>query len=131
LQENVLPVMQITFRKYKVEKSIEIHLTYKGKDSGNITTRRPAIELSSFSRGEINFETVSIKIEAVSNGKLIGLPIGNKVNPSNNLIEFIPGESFKLTLAMDEDFEGSFDVIALDPVTNKTFSTIALKTAYL
>lgn len=131
LQETVLPVMQITFRKDKVEKSIEIHLTYKGKDSGNITTRRPAIELSSFSRGEINFETVSIKIEAMSNGKLIGLPVGNKVNPSNNLIEFIPGESFKLTLAMDEDFEGSFDVIALDPVTNKTFSTITLKTAYL
>lgn len=131
LQENILPVMQITFRKDKVEKSIEIHLTYKGKDSGNITTRRPAIELSSYSKGEINFETASIKIEAISNGKLVGVPVGNKVNPTNNLIEFTPGESFKLTLSMEEDFEGSFEVIALDPVTNKTYSTITLNTDYL
>jgi len=132
LQENILPVMQISFKQEKKEKGFEAHITYKGKDSGVITTLRPAIEFSSFSKGELNFELASVKIEAISDGNIVGLPIpGNKVNSSNNLIEFTPGESFKITLAMEEYFEGSFEVIALDPVTNKTYSTISLKTAYL
>ena len=132
LQENVLPVMQITFLQAKTEQSIDIHLTYKGQNSGSITTRRPAIELSSYSIGEISFETVAVKIEALSNGVVVGMPVaGNKVDPTNNLIEFTPGESFKVTFAMDEDFEGTFELIALDPVTNKTYSTLTLNTSYL
>jgi hypothetical protein len=132
LQETILPVMQVTFRQEKKEKNIDIYLTYKGKDTGNITTRRPAIELSSSPKGEISYDPLSLKIVATSNNQTIGIPVaGNKVNPANRLIEFVPGESFKITLAMDEDFEGSFEVIAIDPVTDKTYSTITLNTAYL
>jgi len=32
---------------------------------------------------------------------------------------------------MDEDFEGSFDVLALDPDTNRAYDKLKLKTDYL
>lgn len=134
LQENVAPVVEVTLSKALPAQKVEIYLTYKGKDTGSITTLRPSVELNSINEGGTLFsERVIIKLEALdSKGNTIGTPVaGPNVNPSTNLIEFEPGTSFKVILEMKEEFEGRFKVVASDPVTNLVHASIELKTAYM
>jgi hypothetical protein len=54
-----------------------------------------------------------MKLEALdAKEKVVGTAApGPKVNPTSGLIELEPGQSFKTTLAMEEDFEGNFEVV--------------------
>jgi hypothetical protein len=40
-------------------------------------------------------------------------------------------DAYKIALDMDVDFEGDFEVRITDPVTNKLYSTITMKTDYI
>lgn len=133
LQENVTPFLEVELSKAAPAPRVEIQLSYKGKSTGVITTLRPSIELSSFAEGSLFGEPLSLKVEATDNsGNIVGSPApGPKVNPSTNLLELEPGQSFKFTMAMEEDFEGTFQVTASDPVTGMVFASIQLKTSYL
>src|SRR5690606_16332192 len=73
LQESITPLL--TFRPKQIESKQDYHinLTYKGKDSGYVTTRRPSIEISCF--GESFFdEPIDVMIEAIADNKLVGEP---------------------------------------------------------
>lgn len=133
MQENIVPCLEVKLSQAVGKPKVEIQLSYKGKDHGFITMLRPSIELSSFSEGSLFGEPVIVKLEALgTNGEVVGTTApGPKVNPTNGLIELEPGQSFKTTIAMEEDYEGAFEVIASDPVTGLVYSTIKLKTAYL
>lgn len=133
VQENVVPYLEVTLSQPVAKQKIEIRLSYKGQGTGFITTLRPSVEVSSFSEGSLFGEPINIKIEALDGkGNIVGHTApGQKINPTSGLVEFEPGQAFKVTLAMEEEFEGAFDVVASDPVTGLVYSSIKLKTAYL
>ncbi|WP_298286825.1 PglZ domain-containing protein [uncultured Lutibacter sp.] len=131
LQEIITPCLtyspQVTIKK----EEVTVNLTYKGKTTGSITTRRPSIELATFS--DVLFgKTIDVAIEAVANEKVVGIPaISEKVNATTGYIDLEPGEALKFTLAMDDDFEGEFIVYAKSPSTGLILSELKLETDYL
>ncbi len=132
LQEAIVPIIEISFKNMTVQKGVEITLTYRGKSEGEVTTRRPIIDLMCFQEGNMGLDPISIKIEAVANGKAIGEPIGaEEVNDITKLVEVYPQRAHKIPLALVEDFEGKFEVIASDPLSGKVYSTLNLETNYL
>lgn len=132
LQETVVPVMVLTPHKLKKEKKIQVNLTYKGKTSGYITTRRPFMEITSFLEGELGLEPIAVRMEATSDNKNVGKSGSDEhVNEVSNLLEIIPGQAYKIPLEMDPEFEGKFEVRISDPLTNKTFASITLETDYI
>jgi len=132
LQENVVPVMIISKIVAKKEDQIVINLTYKGKTTGVITSRRPSFEIASFIEGKLGFDPIAIRMEAISGTQIVGKPSADeKVNEASKFVEIIPGQSYKIALDMDTDFEGDFEVRITDPVTNKLYSTITIKTDYI
>jgi hypothetical protein len=53
------------------------------------------------------------------------------VSPATNLVKILPGEAIKVPLKMDDDFHGSFEVRATDPVTGVNYATLKLRTDYM
>lgn len=134
LQENIVPVMVISGNKATREKKISFSITYKGKSSGSITTRRPMIEISSFlEEEELQFDPVILRIEVMTNsGVSVGSLAPNEhMNEVGRLLEIFPGQACKIPINMQPDFEGEFDIWLSDPVTGKLFASITLKTDYI
>ena len=133
LQETIVPMMEITLTKTVQEVELDITLTYRGKSNGSITTRRPLIDLSCFLQGSsLSFNTVVIKIEALSNNILIGQPLASDtINEITRYAEVYPNSAYKIPFEMEDDFEGEFEIIASDPITGKTFAKLKLSTNYL
>lgn len=133
LQECILPVISVDFGTKKAERfstSIDISLSYKGASTGKITTRRPMVEISMFST--MFDETVEFQLEAYSQDGLVGeVAASLHVNATTNLLEIQPGQAIKVPLKMDDDFHGSFEVRAIDPVTQVNYATLKLKTNYV
>ena len=133
LQECILPVISVDFGTKKAERfstSIDISLSYKGVSTGKITTRRPMVEISMFST--MFDETVEFQLEAYSQDGLVGeVAASSHVNATTNLVEIQPGQAIKVPLKMDDDFHGSFEVRAIDPVTQVNYATLKLKTNYV
>lgn len=132
LQENVVPVMVVSKIVTKKEDHISVNVTYKGKTTGTITSRRPSFEVASFIEGKLGFDPITVRMEAISGTQVVGKPSADeKVNEASKFVEIIPGQSYKIALDMDVDFEGDFEVRITDPVTNKLYSTITIKTDYI
>jgi hypothetical protein len=132
LQEAIVPIIEIATNNYDTQKEVEITLTYRGKSDGFVTTRRPLVELMCFQEGNLGFDPITIKIEAVADNKVIGEAIGaEEVNSLTKLVEVFPQKAYKIPLGLLDDFEGKFKVIASDPLSGKQFSVIDLETNYL
>ena len=70
--------------------------------------------------------------EAYAKGKVIGEAASCQyLDPSTNFIKIQLGQAIKVPLRMDDDFEGSFEVRAIDPKTQANFATLKLKTNYM
>ncbi|MBW2006039.1 MAG: PglZ domain-containing protein, partial [Deltaproteobacteria bacterium] len=133
LQECILPVISVDFETKKAERfstSIDISLSYKGASTNKITTRRPMIEISMFST--MFDEIVEFQLEAYSQDGLVGeVAASPHVNAATNLVEIQPGQAIKVPLKMDDDYHGSFEVRAIDPMTQVNYATLKLKTDYV
>lgn len=132
LQENIVPVIILSKIVAKKEEHITINITYKGKSTGIITSRRPSFEIASFIEGKLGLEAIAVRMEAVAGSQIVGKPTSDeKVNETTKLVEIVPGQTYKIALDMDTDFEGKFEVRVTDPVSNKLYSSITLKTDYI
>ena len=56
---------------------------------------------------------------------------GGLVNPATGTIRLATGKDARITMKMEEDFEGKFIIKALDPVTLALYGKLNLKTDYL
>lgn len=131
LQEVITPCM--TFRPEKLVKkeSVQVNLTYKGKNSGVITTMRPSLEIATFGQSLFG-ENIDVQIEAVSGEKIVGfLAPSEFVNSTTGYLEIEQGKTLKISLAMDEDFEGNFTIYAKSPATGLILSELNLSTNYI
>jgi hypothetical protein len=90
------------------------------------------LELAAHVVGELGLDPISLRIEAIADGKVIGLPAADeRVNETTKLVEIYPQQACKMTLDMNEDFEGRFTVNVSDPVTSKLYTSITLETDYI
>jgi hypothetical protein len=132
LQENIVPVIILSKIVAKKDEHITINITYKGKSTGIITSRRPSFEIASFIEGKLGLEAIAVRMEAIAGSQIVGKPTSDeKVNETTKLVELVPGQTYKIALVMDTDFEGKFEVRITDPVSNKLYSSITLKTDYI
>lgn len=138
LQESVLSVLSVETgaRKKEDGKSVDLHLTYRGKRDGWVTTRRPMIEIEAGKTNIFGDDQLEFRLEARSDGKVVGhAASSNNVDPSTSLVQIDLGgsqqPSVKVPLSMKEDFRGAFEVVAVNPITQIRFDSITLKTDYV
>jgi len=134
LQEAVVPVIAVKMQEPegKFVPQAKIALNYK-RGATKITTRLPVIEISASSADLFSMSaTFEILVEAHDKqGNVVGeIKLGGMVNPATRTLSIKPGQNIAVTLRMDLEFEGSFTVKALDPVTLTTYSKLNLETDY-
>jgi len=133
LQECVLPVISVDLSARAEEKPrpVDLRLSYKSGSTDRVTTRRPMIEIAVYQTGLFE-EELEFQLEAYEKRKVVGeVGTSNHVNPATNLVKIRPGEAIKIPLKMDDDFHGSFEVRATDPVTGIDYATLKLRTDYM
>lgn len=134
LQECVVPFLSVTLTggsPTEVSEKPELTLTYKGQQSGSITTRRPMLELALHQMGLFE-ESMEFALEAFDGKTLVGeTAVGQYVNDATGLITMQPGQAIKVPLKMEDDFEGSFIVRASDPETGVVYASVNLQTNYV
>jgi len=85
------------------------------------------IEISLF-KSDMFEEEIEFSLEAYSGKELVGQAVScSQMNPSTGLICIKPGTALKIPLKMDEDFQGTFEVRAVDPMTLVNYDTIKIK----
>ncbi len=134
LPECVLPVLVVSGDRESREGHGEqpsLVMTYKGRSSGTITTRRPMVELALHRTGLFP-EPIEFSVSAWAGKELVGEAAqGPHVNEATRLVRMEPGSTLKVTLKMEEDFEGAFVVRASDPETGVLHASMKLKTDYM
>jgi hypothetical protein len=133
LQECVLPVLTIkSIVSRKEDDEITIMLSYKDGKIDKITTQRPLIEVS-YVENMFGPEMIQLRLEAKAKDEIVGeAVIGNKnVDPTTGSVNINKGETVKVPLRMNENYEGNFEVVALNPDTLRKYHSIKLKTNYL
>jgi hypothetical protein len=136
LQECVIPVVCIR-TKTKTQKEgrpARLRMSYKGGTTDAVTTRRPMIEVVLFQE-QIDYlgaKELEFQLEAYAKGKVVGEAAScAHLDPSTNFIRIQLGQAIKAPLRMDDDFEGAFEVRAIDPRTQANYATLKLKTNYV
>ncbi|MDZ7854178.1 MAG: PglZ domain-containing protein [Halomonas sp.] len=134
LQECVLPVirMQIKGREQPSVTRASVMIGYKN-GATRITTRVPVIDVAVEAADMFSSEgSYEILLEAQDKkGNVVGeARTGGPVNPATGTLALQAGESVKVTLKMQMEFEGKFSVKALDPRTHTVYSKIDLETDY-
>jgi hypothetical protein len=133
LQEALLPVIQMRLKveEEKLAEDFKIVLSYR---SGlkSITSRLPVIEVAVKGGGMLFDNSVELLIEAQDGaGEVVGeAKPGDLVNAATGTVTLQSGQSYKIPLRMDMNFEGSFSVKAMNPETLETYSTLELSTDY-
>jgi hypothetical protein len=136
LQECVLPVICVTVMKKagRERRPPKLRLSYQGGLKDSVTTRRPMIEVALYQEQMDGFgaKELELQLEAHAKGKVVGEAAScSYLDPSTNTITIQLGQAIKVPLRMDEDYEGSFEVRAIDPRTQANYATLKLKTNYM
>ena len=134
LQEALVPVIHVRMQASQpaaVSKPT-VMLSYK-RGARQITTRRPVLEVAVDGGDLFSLDTsLEIQLEAQdASGNVVGeMRPGGPVNPATLTLSLKPNDVVKVTLIMDEAFEGKFSIKALDPATLTTYAKLDLKTDY-
>ncbi len=136
-QESIVPALSIILKGKDssgaaTSGGFDVNLTYKQGQSKKIMTRRPSIEVGVHQEGLFLGENVRFRLEAISKREVVGRPAPCQyVDPSTEFVQMPPKTFAKLSLIMDEDFEGDFDVRAVDPETGVELAKLKLRTDYI
>jgi len=136
LQECILPVIFIRLSKEPPrQEKATVNISYKN-GAKYVTSRFPVIDveyeqpqMGLFGQGN----EIELLIEAHDkNSHVVGeAKMGGIVNPATGTITIKPGERLKVTLKMQEEYEGKFSVKVMNPSTLTIFGKLALKTDYV
>lgn len=137
-QESIIPVLSVTLKAKDSADTLtsggfEVILSYKRGQSTKITSRRPSIEVSIDQNGLFAEDHARFQLEAVSKGKVVGRPAPCQyVDPATEYVQMAPQTFTKLSLRMDDDFEGDFEIRAIDPESGMKFGNpLKLQTDYI
>lgn len=134
LQELIVPMLHLKLEMESEETadSVQVLLKYKN-DSKHITTRLPFISLSAEAEGLFNeSDSIRVRVQAhASDEAVVGEPLSGKHVDTLGIISLNYGETLRIGIKMNDDFEGPFTLRALDPETMVTYGELALKTEYM
>ena len=135
LQEAVVPLLGVRLHipERTTGKQPSVSVEYRPGIT-KITTLVPVITVEAMAADLFSQdEPIRILVEAQdARGEVVGEAIvGGPVNPADRTIALVPGNKIKVTLTMDEAFEGPFTIKALDPATLATYASLDLETDYL
>lgn len=133
LQEAIIPVIGVRLRveESKISSKATLTMRYK-RGTQKITTRLPVIEVEA-SAADLFAQETEMIIEAYDpKGNVIGeAKLGGAVNPATRVITIKPNEILSVTIKMDMEYEGSFTVKVLDPITQAALGkSLELETDY-
>lgn len=135
LQEAVTPVITVRLggaEPATVWRPPSVTLSYK-QGAKRITTRLPVVDLT-VGLGELGSTVAPLEVllEAQDRqGNVVGeARPGGPVNPATMTVTLAPGQTTRVALKMQIDFEGKFSVKALDPTTLALLSKLDLETDY-
>ena len=134
LQECILPVITVRSVKEEAEtlSTANVKISYKQGSTNKINTIMPMVEISYQAGDLFSQDAIQILLEARSpEDEVVGeAAIGKMVDPATGLVEMEAGQALKVAIRMNEDYEGAFTIMALDPDTSKCHDKIKLKTEY-
>lgn len=132
LQENIVPIVQVTLNSNKQQDSFALDLTYKGKKDGVVRINRPLIEICLRGTDSLFMPEKCIMRIMILNdhNKEVGHVVGSTFFDETTELINIPGgcEKVKQAIELDEGLQGDIIVTALDPDTNATMATLRLQT---
>lgn len=135
LQECLLPVVVVGLKPSPVKLTadrVELFLTYRGANSGTVTTLRPSVEVSLPGNDLFGPADVTFVLEGFD-------PAGKKVaqaasspatDPATGIIHMSRGQSIKVPIRIQENFNGRFELRAAHPGTGEIFATLKLATDF-
>lgn len=132
LQENIVPIVQVTLNEEKQQDSFALDLTYKGKKEGVVRIKRPLIEICLRGTDSLFIPEKCIIRMTIRNehNKEAGQVVGSGLYDETTDLITIPGgcEKVKQAIELEEGVEGEILINALDPDTNATMATLRLQT---
>ena len=129
LQESLVSRLVVTFTKQdemaSIEANPEIALYRKKK---TIVSRIVSVSISWPGTADYLSQGAEFKLSATQNKKDVAMPVsGDYVDPTSGLIKMKQGESIKVSLRLNEEAqEGTIQVKAINPVTEKTLDSLEL-----
>jgi hypothetical protein len=135
LQECLLPVVLVGLKpspKKAIASRVELHLTYRGANTGTITTLRPSVEVSLpqndlFGPAEVTFVLEAFDPEGKQVAKAASSPF---TDPATGEVRMQRGQSIKVPIRIEEGFNGKFELRAANPGTGEIYSTLKLTTDF-
>ena len=121
IQECLIPALHIQSKKPVDEsgQSWELRISYRGKSSGMVTTRRPMIEIAAFSEDMFKCDITFDLIALDESGETIGSAASSAYTDKNTGYITLEKGTAKIPLKLADEFNGKFEVRAQDPETNK------------
>jgi hypothetical protein len=131
LQECLLPVVQINLKPAPRKGTgvrVDLMLTYRGAQKGTVTVLRPSVEVS-VPAADMLFPTdVTFVLEGVApDGRKVATAAPSPLtDPATGEVRINAGQSIKVPISIQEDFEGTFELRAKHPSTGEIFATLEL-----
>ena len=133
-QECIIPVIQVSLRVAVAVRTapFELILTYRGGSSKKVTTLRPSIEISYpetdlFGPAEVRFVIEGFNAKGERIAEAAASP---NVDAGTKEIAISRGKAIKLPIKMEEGFEGSFEIRAINRQTGEIYKKLKLATDY-
>lgn len=135
LQECLLPVVQVGLKPSPKKPSaarVELLLTYRGANSGTVTTLRPSVEVSLPSNDLFGPADVAFILEGfASDGKKIAEAASSPVtDPATGEVRMLSGQSVKVPIRIKEGFDGRIELRAVNPGTGEILAILKLTTDF-
>ena len=135
LQECLLPVVQIGLKptpKKTTAGRVELFLTYRGANTGTVTTLRPSVEVSLPGSDLFGPADVSFVLGGFdpTGKKVAGTASSPVTNPATGEVCMLRGQSIKVPIRIEEGFNGRFELRAAHPGTGEIFATLKLTTDF-
>ena len=131
LQECLLPVVQVNLKPAPRKGTavlVDLVLTYRGAQKGTVTVLRPSVEVS-VPAADVLFPTdVTFVLEGVApDGRKMATAAPSPLtDPATGEVRINAGQSIKVPISIQEDFEGTFELRAKHPSTGEIFATLEL-----
>ena len=134
LQELVVPMLHLKLEQDQPAAAEPVQVTLKYRnDSRQITTRRPFVTLSADSEELFHDnQPILVRIQAHSlDNEVVGECLAGNHVDALGIISLNRGETLKVGIKMDEEFQGPFVLKALNPETLVAYGQIELETEYM
>jgi hypothetical protein len=134
-QEALIPVLSVALQPAQARATVErvlVNLTYRGGAVGKVTSLIPSLELAYPASDFFGPPSVRLIIQGINNKSDIvaSTATSPSIDPTTGEIHLERGKALKIPIRIQEGFEGTFTVKALDPSSGITYATVELTTDY-